>query len=184
MSRVPAAPSCATPHFGQEKRSISGKRNLLLPDAGWGEPLFDQSCPSVGTVWSDRGTRREQRQLKHRAKGDTRSAPCPPELTQLLHDHLIEHGTDSEGRLFRGIRSRRGLEESTYHRAWRKARHAALTAEEYASPLARRPYDLRHAAVSKWLNAGYRQRRLLSGQGTVSRSCSRSTRSASLGRRL
>ncbi len=37
---------------------------------------------------------------------------------------------------------------------WRKARHAALTAEEYASPLARRPYDLRHAAVSTWLNGG------------------------------
>jgi integrase len=29
-----------------------------------------------------------------------------------------------------------------------------LTAEEFASPLARRPYDLRHAAVSTWLNAG------------------------------
>lgn len=37
---------------------------------------------------------------------------------------------------------------------WRKARQAALTAEEYGSPLARRPYDLRHAAVSTWLNAG------------------------------
>ena len=31
---------------------------------------------------------------------------------------------------------------------------AALTAEEVASPLARRPYDLRHAAVSTWLNGG------------------------------
>ena len=28
------------------------------------------------------------------------------------------------------------------------------SAEEFASPLARRPYDLRHAAVSTWLNAG------------------------------
>lgn len=30
----------------------------------------------------------------------------------------------------------------------------ALTSEEAASPLARRPYDLRHAAVSTWLNGG------------------------------
>lgn len=30
----------------------------------------------------------------------------------------------------------------------------ALTAAEVASPLARRSYDLRHAAVSTWLNAG------------------------------
>lgn len=30
----------------------------------------------------------------------------------------------------------------------------ALTPAEHASPLARRPYDLRHACVSTWLNAG------------------------------
>jgi integrase len=130
------------------------KSNLLLPAKGWGELVFEQSCPSVGTSWSDSGTRREVRQLKHRAKGETRTPPCPPELTRLLHEHLERHGTDAEGRLFRGIRGGRPLEESTYHRVWRKAREAALSAEEYASPLARRPYDLRHAAVSTWLNAG------------------------------
>ena len=52
------------------------------------------------------------------------------------------------------LREATRLWESTYHRVWRKARQAALTAEEYASPLARRPYDLRHAAVLTWLNAG------------------------------
>jgi hypothetical protein len=30
----------------------------------------------------------------------------------------------------------------------------ALTAAEQASPLARRPYDLRHACLSTWLNGG------------------------------
>ena len=39
-------------------------------------------------------------------------------------------------------------------RVWAAARAAALTDTEYASPLAKRPYDLRHAAVSTWLNAG------------------------------
>ncbi|HKS50291.1 MAG TPA: hypothetical protein VJS67_00295 [Pseudonocardiaceae bacterium] len=34
------------------------------------------------------------------------------------------------------------------------ARSTALTAEEATSSLARRPYDLRHAAVSTWLNGG------------------------------
>jgi hypothetical protein len=34
------------------------------------------------------------------------------------------------------------------------ARPLALTPAQQASPLARRPYDLRHAAVSLWLNAG------------------------------
>ena len=122
-------------------------------------------------------------ELRNRAKGDTRSAPSPPELTQLLHAHLAMHGTDAEGRLFRGVRSGRELEESTYHRVWRKGRQAALTAEEYASPLARRPYDLRHAAVSTWLNAGVPATQVAEWQATVSLSCCRSTRSASRGRR-
>lgn len=34
------------------------------------------------------------------------------------------------------------------------ARAEAFTPEVYASPLARRPYDLRYAAVSTWLNGG------------------------------
>jgi integrase len=55
--------------------------------------------------------------------------------------------------LFRGIRGGHPLEETTYHRVWRKARESALSATEFNSPLARRPYDLRHAAVSTWLNA-------------------------------
>jgi integrase len=37
---------------------------------------------------------------------------------------------------------------------WAEARTRALTREQVASPLAGRPYDLRHAAVSLWLNAG------------------------------
>jgi len=37
---------------------------------------------------------------------------------------------------------------------WGLARAAALTPAEVTSPLARRPYDLRHAAVSTWLNGG------------------------------
>ena len=34
------------------------------------------------------------------------------------------------------------------------AHKAALTEAEAASPLAKRPYDLRHACLSTWLNAG------------------------------
>lgn len=42
----------------------------------------------------------------------------------------------------------------TITRTWARARAEALTAQQAASPLAARPYDLRHAAVSTWLNAG------------------------------
>lgn len=79
--------------------------------------------------------------------------PCPPELTALLQAHLTEHGTTPDGQLFRGTRGR-PVAESVYGYVWGQARAAALSPDEYASPLARRPYDLRHAAVSTWLNGG------------------------------
>ena len=62
-------------------------------------------------------------------------------------------GTGPDGLLFRGVRGGQ-LAESTYCRVWRKAREAVLSPGDVRSPLAARPYDVRHAAVSTWLNAG------------------------------
>lgn len=103
--------------------------------------------------WSDNGKSRDRRQLKHRAKGDVRVVPIPPPLTEILNSHLREFGTAPDGRLFRAQRGGL-LGDKVYGDIWRAARIAALTPEEAASQLARRPYDLRHAAVSTWLNAG------------------------------
>lgn len=130
------------------------KQDLTLPEHGWGELLLWESAPETGASWSETGTRRDKRQLKHRERGDTRPVPCPPPLTELLHEHLRQFGTDADGHLFRGMRETGQLAESTYSRAWRNARKAALTDDEYASPLAGRAYHLRHACVSTWLNGG------------------------------
>ena len=127
--------------------------DLVLPAQGWGELLLAGSTPEAGASWTDSGRRREERELKHRARGETRSVPCPPPLAALLRAHVERFGTAEDGRLFRGVRGGE-LAESTYCRVWRKAREHALSPAEVASPLARRPYDLRHAAVSMWLNAG------------------------------
>jgi integrase len=51
-------------------------------------------------------------------------------------------------------RARGELPTMTIGRMWRRARQAAFMPEVAASPLARTPYDLRHAAVSTWLNGG------------------------------
>jgi integrase len=85
------------------------------------------------------------------AEGDSRIVPTHPELTKLLRYHLVHIGTAPDGRLFSGVRGGE-LPTITYRRTWIKARKAALTAAEQASPLARRPYDLRHACLSTWLN--------------------------------
>ena len=97
--------------------------------------------------------RLRQQQLKQRAIREVRSVPSPPPLTRILHEHLRRFGTAGDGRLFRNLLGR-DLAESTIARVWDKARKAALTEQEYGSPLARRPYDLRHACVSTWLAAG------------------------------
>jgi integrase len=120
---------------------------------GWGELEFEDASPDAGREWTDDGDHRERRQLKHRANGDSRPVPACPELAQLLREHLEQFGTAPDGRLFSGIRGRE-LATITYRRAWTAARRAALTPGEYASPLARRPYDLRHACLSTWLNGG------------------------------
>lgn len=129
------------------------RTNLALPAEGWGELVLEASTPAAGASWTDSGQRREERQLKHRARGETRVVPCPPALTALLRAHLDTFEVGPRGLLFGGVRGG-GLAESTYCRTWRRARAVALDPGEVASPLARRPYDLRHAAVSTWLNAG------------------------------
>jgi integrase len=122
-------------------------------DDDWGELHLRTATPDAGSDWTDDGSQRERRQLKHRAEGDSRIVPTHPELTRILRDHFASFGTASDGRLFTGVRGG-DLPTITYRRAWTKARQAALTAAEQASPLARRPYDLRHACLSTWLNGG------------------------------
>jgi integrase len=129
------------------------KSNLSLPEAGWGEIHLEKAAPEIGEEWTDSGVRGEQRGLKHRHDDAGRIVPCSDELTEILHWHLEHHGTAPDGRLFRGIRNDGYLSSTVYGRAWMRARQAAFTPEVVASPLAKRPYDLRHAAVSTWLNA-------------------------------
>jgi integrase len=54
--------------------------------------------------------------------------------------------------MFRGTRGGI-LSESVYGRTWHAARQSALGPELAATALVRRPYDLRHAALSLWLDA-------------------------------
>ncbi|HYQ66150.1 tyrosine-type recombinase/integrase [Actinophytocola sp.] len=136
-----------------EEAAMLSKPDLQLPEQGWGELLLSRTAPTAGASWTDSGERRDRRQLKQRAEKEVRLVPSPPQLTQILHEHLKEFGTAADGRLFRNLTGG-DLAESTIARVWGKARRIALTEEEYASALARRPYDLRHACVSTWLAAG------------------------------
>ncbi|HEY5990841.1 MAG TPA: site-specific integrase [Streptosporangiaceae bacterium] len=127
--------------------------DCVLPARGWGRIDLAASSPRAGTEWTDDGASREERGLKHRADNETRSIPIPPVLVSMLRAHIARYGTGPGGRLFRTARGG-PLNDTGYGEVWQRARTIALTPAQQASPLARRPYDLRHAAVSLWLNAG------------------------------
>jgi integrase len=124
-----------------------------LPDHGWGELILTNSEPRSGTWWTDSGSARQRRELKHRPRGETRPVPIHPELVALLSEHLKKYPPGPDGRVFTGPRG--GIfNDRAYLKVFHKARAAAFTGQEAVSLVARRPYDLRHAAVSTWLNAG------------------------------
>jgi integrase len=77
----------------------------------------------------------------------------PPQGDDWGELHFRNASPDDGGERTGGV-SGRELPTITYRRSWTKARQVALTPEEQASPLARRPYDPRHACVSTWLNSG------------------------------
>jgi integrase len=129
------------------------RADLILPEDGWGEARLAASLPEVsGAHFADSTERR--RPLKRRRPEDVRFVPLPPDLVRILHSHLDEFDTAPDGRLFPARRTGRGVPSSVYTRIWQDARTTALGAEGAATSLARRPYDLRHAALSSWLNAG------------------------------
>lgn len=123
------------------------------PADAWGELHLQKAAPYAGRAWTDSGRAREERALKHRAIGHGRSVPVPPPLVRILRAHLATFDKGLHGRLFYGVKVDE-LPFITYRRAWKAARRTVLTDKEFTSPLAARPYDLRHACVATWLNAG------------------------------
>ncbi|WP_406316561.1 tyrosine-type recombinase/integrase [Streptomyces sp. NBC_00118] len=124
-----------------------------LPEKGWGTLTLRETRPVSGKQWTDSGERHDRRGLKARAATTDRPVPIPPVLVAILRAHLKDFGTAKEGRVFGNERGG-VVGSSTYWRVWEEAREYALPPERVDSPLAGRPYDLRHACITRWLNAG------------------------------
>jgi integrase len=131
------------------------EHDCVLSAEGWGELLLGGSWSVVsGAHFAVTGTGHEVRPLKRRLPEDVRRVPIPPVLVGILRAHIAEFGTAADGRLFRAVKTGRAVPASVYTKVWAHARRLGLSPTQYASPVARRPYDLRHAALSSWLNAG------------------------------
>lgn len=109
----------------QQRREHSCQKDCYLPEKGWGTLTLRETRPVVETKWTDSGLRHDRRGLKSREA--------------------------NTGRLFANERG--GVLGSTsYWRVW--PRPYALPPDKTDSPLAHRPYDLRHTCITNWLNAG------------------------------
>jgi integrase len=137
------------------------RQGCQLPEAGWGHLIFADSSPAAGRAYTDDGQVHEHRGLKGRTRGrpnpaarrPVRKVPIPPELVELLRAHMHRFGTAPDGRLFRS-ESGNPIQPSTWWQVWQKIRAASLTPEQLASPLMKRPYDLRHSGITWRLNSG------------------------------
>jgi integrase len=127
--------------------------DCTLPETGWGRIELAETRPSAGKTWTDSGEAHDRRGLKQREKGEVRVVPIPPPLVRLLREHVEVFGLADDGRLFQ---SEYGnvVAASSYSRTWKRARELALLPGQVTSVMAARPYDLRHAGVSQWLNSG------------------------------
>ncbi|MFI8425099.1 tyrosine-type recombinase/integrase [Streptomyces sp. NPDC085479] len=124
-----------------------------LPRRGWGLVRLRESRARSGSSWTDTGEAHDRRGLKHRTRKAVRHVPIPPELVAKLRWHVTLYGAHEDGRIFRTARGGM-VQESGYGEVWANARQEALSPSEQESKLAKRPYDLRHAAVSTWLSSG------------------------------
>ncbi|MFF7194121.1 tyrosine-type recombinase/integrase [Streptomyces sp. NPDC008079] len=127
--------------------------DCTLPETGWGRIEVAETRPSAGRAWTDSGEAHDRRGLKQREKNEVRVVPIPPPLVRMILDHVKVFGTADDGRLFQ---SEYGnvVAASSYSRVWKQARELGLLPAQVASVMAARPYDLRHAGVSQWLNSG------------------------------
>ena len=79
----------------EEAADLQRANLIILPDHGWDEMLLTSSQPRSGSNWTDDGSVRQRRELKHRAEEETRPIPIHPELVTMLRNHLKDYCTGS-----------------------------------------------------------------------------------------
>ena len=90
--------------------------------------------------------------------------PAAPALVRLLREHLADQGTAPDGRLFRGEAGGLLSDSVLQPRLGQGPQRSAHRGGGGLS-LGERPYDLRHARLSTWLNAGLEPARVAEWAG-------------------
>src|SRR5690349_15407 len=154
------------------------RSRCYLPDQGWGHLTFADASPVPGKAYTDDGRAHEHRGLKGRTRGrpsrdprarkPTRRVPIPPEPVALLRAHLEQFGTGPDGRLFRSENGN-PIQQSAWWQVWQKVRKLALTPDQLATPLLRRPTTSAIRASPGGSTPACRRPRSRHGRATASR---------------
>ncbi|MEU3964007.1 hypothetical protein AB0F42_30125 [Streptomyces buecherae] len=95
--------------------------DATLPETGWGGFLVHEARPEVGSQWTDTGEVHEERDLKGRGEGDTRTAPIHPTLVAILREMIKEYDLKPADLLFPEEKGGM-LAGSVFRRVWVRAR--------------------------------------------------------------
>lgn len=103
-----------------------------LPTQGWGVLEFSEISSAAGRDWTNDGQVHEASRPKGGLRNAIRRVPIPPVLVTMIREHVQEHGTASDGRLFQTYRGGIFL-PSTLWRVLQKAR-ASRSSVRRSSP--------------------------------------------------
>lgn len=147
-----SSPVCPTRVCVRRRRG-RGAAELLATPHGWGRLILHRNRPQAGKRWTETGEYHDERGLKNRpprgnAGGEAASASGGDVEAACLH---VRHGRRWAALLHR---TGSGHQCTTYHWVWHEARDFGLPPALASTPLAKRPYDLRHSVLSTWLYAG------------------------------
>jgi integrase len=137
---------------GLRPSEVSGVEvnDLRLPSDGWGIVRLGRAVTSPGERYAREANAYETKELKHRASGDIREVPIPPETVTRLRRHM-DRFSPHDGRVFLNADGN-PVSSNAYSRVFKRAK-AQLWPEGHK--LAKVvPYDLRHSAATIMLRAG------------------------------
>ena len=145
--------ACTTPRCAPPKPSRSANPTASCRPPGGAGSTWPPPHPAPGPAGPTTAPAARNAASSTAPPGRPAASPSRPSWSPCSAPTSTRYGTSPDGRLFRTARGG-PLNDTGWGEVWQRARPLALTPAQQASPLARRPYDLRHAAVSLWLNAG------------------------------
>jgi len=99
--------------------------DIELPASGWGVARLRESVPSPGTKFTDNGSTRQLKELKHRPVRSVRPVPIPPILVGWFALH-IERWPNIDGAVFTN-NAGRSITPENYGKVWNREKSKLWT---------------------------------------------------------